>query len=257
MENVVFIPNIDLGNNRSNPYHYSIKSWKKWCDKNNVILFEWKDAVLDTKNFPITFQRYLVFDILDQHKVQYDQILMVDADTIIHPDCPNFFNETYNKFGVTINNGCYEWVTRSINSWGNALFPNEPKLKTWEYFNGGFQVVNKTHKPFYTAVAEFYQENIQIINHYRNLIKAGTDQTIINYLTNLYGIEKHYLPECYNLQDLFTKNLLHLPGHSHFKDDLIFLDAAWIYHFNGIPTTPHNRNTAYWMERTYKHLYND
>ena len=148
---------------------------------------------------------------------------MVDADTIIHPDCPNFFNETYNKFGVTLNNGCYEWVTRSINSWGNALFPDEPKPKTWEYFNGGFQVVNKTYKPFYTAVAEFYQENIQIINHYRNLIKAGTDQTIINYLTNLYGIKKYYLPECYNLQDLFTKNLLHLPGHSHFKDDLIFL----------------------------------
>ena len=62
MKNVVFIPNINTGNNRNNPYHYSVKSWKKWCDKNNVILFEWKDAVLDTKQFPITFQRYLVFN---------------------------------------------------------------------------------------------------------------------------------------------------------------------------------------------------
>ena len=57
MKDIVFIPNIDLGNNRSNPYHYSIKSWQKWCDKKNIILFEWKNAILDTKKFPITFQR--------------------------------------------------------------------------------------------------------------------------------------------------------------------------------------------------------
>jgi len=257
MKNVVFIPNIDLGNSRSTPYHYSIKSWKKWCEKNDSILFEWKDAILNTKEFPITFQRYLVFNILDKHNIEYDQILMVDADTIVHPQCPNFFNETKNKFGVTINNGCYEWVTRSINRWGDSLFPDESKPKTWEYFNGGFQIINKIHKPFYTAVAEFYQENIDLINYYRNIIKAGTDQTIINYLTNLYKIEKHYLPECYNLQELFNKNLLHIPGHSHFKDDLIFLDTGWVYHFNGVPPNHSNRDTAYWMERTYKHLYND
>ena len=36
MKNIVFIPNVDLGNGRNQPYHYSIKSWQKWCDKNNV-----------------------------------------------------------------------------------------------------------------------------------------------------------------------------------------------------------------------------
>jgi len=38
MKNIVFIPNINLGDNRSNPYKYSIASWKKWCDKNNCDL---------------------------------------------------------------------------------------------------------------------------------------------------------------------------------------------------------------------------
>ena len=254
MKNVVFIPNIKL-NNRSNPYHYSIKSWKHWCDKNNVILFEWTKVELDPDTFPITFQRYLVFDILEKENIEYDKILMVDADTIINPECPNFFNLVENKFGVTLNNGSYEWVTRSINSWGEAIFPNEPKPKTWEYFNGGFQIVNKIHKPFYKAVSKFYNDNIATINHYRNIIKAGTDQTIINYLTNYYEVDKQYLPECFNLQELFTKNLLHIPNYSYFKDELIFLQAGWIYHFNGIPQTPSKRNTGYWMERTYKHLY--
>jgi len=35
--NIVFIPNIDLGNGRNNPYHYSVKSWQKWCDKTDIV----------------------------------------------------------------------------------------------------------------------------------------------------------------------------------------------------------------------------
>ncbi len=256
--NIVFIPNINTGNDRNAPYHYSVESWKKWSEQyDDIKVIEWDEPIMDPNQFKITLQRYWVHDILEHNKVEYNQVLIVDADTIIHPNCPNFFNKTEGKFGVVVNNGCYEWVTRSIKQWGDALFLNEPKVKPWEYFNGGFQITNKEHIPFYKKVQEYYTLNINEINKLNEQIKAGTDQTIINYLTNLYKVKKHYLPECYNLQDLFTKNLLHLPGHSHFKDDLIFLDAGWIYHFNGIPTTPHNRNTAYWMERTYKHLYND
>ena len=35
--NIVFIPNINLGNNRNTPYHYSIKSWKKWSKQYNDV----------------------------------------------------------------------------------------------------------------------------------------------------------------------------------------------------------------------------
>ena len=41
MKNVVFIPNIDLGNGRSTPYQYSVKSWQTWCDKHDVELVEY------------------------------------------------------------------------------------------------------------------------------------------------------------------------------------------------------------------------
>ena len=149
MKNIVFIPNVDLGNGRNNPYHYSIKSWKTWCDKHNVELIEWTEPITDVTKFKVTLQRYWVHEILQHNGIDYDQVLIVDADTIIHPDTPNFFNETDDKFGVVVNNGCYEWVTRSIRDWGNALFPNEPKVKPWKYFNGGFQITNKSHIPFY------------------------------------------------------------------------------------------------------------
>lgn len=253
MKNIVFIPNIDLGNGRSTPYHYSIKSWKHWCDANDVRLIEWTEPITDVSKFKVTLQRYWVHDILQHNGVDYDQVLIVDADTIIHPNTPNFFNETDGKFGVVVNNGCYEWVIRSITKWGDALFPNEPKVKPWKYFNGGFQITNKSHIPFYKDVQQYYSNNIELINELDAKIKSGTDQTIINYLTQLHKIDTIYMDECYNLQDLFRKNLLHIPGHSWFSDELHFLEAGWVYHFNAIPNS--SRNTSYWMERTYKHLY--
>ena len=38
-----------------------------------------------------------VFDLLENNDIKYNQIV-VDADTIVHPNCPNFFEMTENKF---------------------------------------------------------------------------------------------------------------------------------------------------------------
>ena len=251
--NIVFIPNIDLGNNRSTPYHYSVKSWKKWCDKNECELIEWKDPIMDSNTFPIIMQREWVFDIIEYNDIDYDQVLIVDADTIVHPDCPNFFKETNHNYSAVVNNGCYEWVTRSIREWGKAMFPNEPLVKPYNYFNTGFVIVNKKHKSFFNEIKELYLNRGDEIKHYRDTIKASTGQTMVNFMLQKNNIEVTKLSEGYNLQDLFRKNLLHIPNHSWFSDDLHFLDAGWVYHFNAIPQN--DRHVSYWMERTYKHLY--
>jgi hypothetical protein len=252
--NVVFIPNISTGNNRNSSYHFSIKSWEKWAEQfNDIRVIEWTDPICSPEDLKITLQRYWVHDILESNNIDYKQVLIVDADTIIHPDSPNFFNLTEGKFSVVVNNGCYEWVTRSIKNWGQSLFPDDIQLKPWEYFNGGFQITSKEHIPFYNFVKEFYQTNAFIVKTLAEKIKAGTDQTVVNYLAKKFGIEVNFLPEAYNLQDMFRKNLLHIPGHSWFEDELRFLDAGWVYHFNAIPKNP--RHVDYWMERTYKELY--
>ena len=156
---LVFIPNINTGDNRNQNYKYSIKSWKNWGDKNGVKVIEWTEPIVDPKYMKITLQRYWVHDILEHNDIEYDQVLIVDADTIIHPDCPNFFKLTNNKFSVVVNNGCYEWVTRSIKLWGDSLFPKDKKISPWNYFNGGFQIKKKIHIPFYKKVQKFYTEN--------------------------------------------------------------------------------------------------
>lgn len=253
MKNIVFIPNINLNNGRSTPYHYSIKSWEKWCIKNNCRLIEWEDPILDPDYFPIIMQREWVFDILEHNNIEYDQVLIVDADTIVHPNCPNFFEETNNNYSAIINNGCYEWVLRSIEGWGECLFPDQQLVKTYDYFNTGFVIVNKKHKPFLEEIKNLYLNQTEEIKNYRDKIKASTGQTIVNFMLQKYNIKTTKLPESYNLQDLYKKSLLHIPGYSYFSDDLHFLKAGWVYHFNAIPKNP--RDTSYWMERTYKNLY--
>ena len=254
MSNIVFIPNISTGDDRNTPYHYSVKSWQKWAEQyEDVVVVEWTDPLMDPEIMKITLQRYYVHQMLESNHIEYEQVLIVDADTVIHPNCPNFFKETNGEFSVVLNNGCYEWTSRSIRNWGKNLFPEEPLVKTWKYFNGGFQITSREHVEFYKQVQDYYSTNLERINKLQKLIKAGTDQTIINYLVQKEGMKVNYLPESYNLQDLYRKNLLHIPNHSWFSDELHYLECGWIYHFNAIPQNP--RHVSYWMERTYKELY--
>lgn len=254
MKNIVFIPNIDCNDNRNTPYHYSVQSWINWSKKfDDVEVLVWTEPIADPKQMKITLQRYWVFDILKHNNIDYDQVLLVDADTIVHPDCPNFFKETERKFCGVINNGCYEWVTRSIREWGNSLFPAQEKVKPWQYINGGFIIANSAHESFFNEIKKFYTENLDTINHLTKIIKAGTDQTIINYLLKIHNVDVKYLPECYDLQDMFNKHLLHIPGHAWWPDTLLFTEAGWVYHFNAIPSNP--RDLHYWMQRTYNELW--
>jgi len=254
--NIIFIPNIDSKNNRNRPYQFSINSWKHWAEQfDDIQVVEWTEPITDPAIMKVTLQRYWVFDILKHNNINYDQVLLVDADTIVHPNCPNFFNETERKFCGVANTGCYEWVTRSITNWGASLFPTAAKVKTWKYINGGFLIVNKDHEDILKQIQKFYMDNLDKINILSKQIKAGTDQTIVNYLLQEYNVDVKLLPECYNLQSMFDKHLLHIPGYSWWPDEMIYLDAGWVYHFNAIPQTKDNRDDFYWMERTYNKLY--
>ena len=177
MKNVVFIPNIDLGNGRSDKYSYCINSWKSWCDKNDCELLMWEDLLLPVEQMKITWQRYYVFDILDANNIDYSQVLLVDADTIIHPECPNFFNETDGKYAAVMNDGDYEWVNKSIAQYGTKFF-NKDTFPTWRYVNGGFQIFNESHKDYLKSLLEWYNENSIELNQVFGKWNS-TDQTSI------------------------------------------------------------------------------
>jgi len=254
MKNIIFQVNIQ-GNRHRPEFDLSTKSWKKWADKNNCEIFVLDQFIQDEQYMKPNWQKWYIFDLLEQNNIDYDQILVVDADTIVHPDCPNFFEETNHEFCVVRNDGCYEWVLRSIREYKDFLF-KDLDVDCWDYFNSGFVILNKKHKPFIKEVLKWYDENVQNINWAEENIKASTEQTPLNFLVKKHNVKVKYLSEKYNLQDMFKKNLLWIKNYSWWEDKLLFINAGWVYHFNAIPQqTEDNRDQSYWIERTYKELY--
>ena len=95
----------------------------------------------------ITWQRYMIHELLEANNIEYDQVLMMDCDSIIHPDTPNFFEMTDNKFVGIHTQGSYDWVLRSMENYSKYIF-EDYMSKWWEYIDCGFIIVNEIHKEF-------------------------------------------------------------------------------------------------------------
>ena len=122
-KNIVFLVDIKLkgsgrwAGTRSDPYKFSIDSWKVWCKKHGHELFVLTEEVLPHEHMPVSWQRYFIFDLLEANDIDYDQIMYVDADTIPHPNCPDVFKMSERKFCFVHNDGSYDWVLRSIENY--------------------------------------------------------------------------------------------------------------------------------------------
>ena len=247
MKNIVFIPNVkgtDEKRLREVAYDLSIKSWQHWCKKNNCELMIMEDLIHDYDEMKITWQRYYVLELLENSGIEYDQVLMIDADTIVHPDCPNFFDLTEHKYTGVRNYGSMDWVLRSIENYGHHFF-NKKTIPFEYYINGGFHIVNKNHKQFLQEVIKFYWENKDNLLQIQNTWQCGTDQTPINFLLREHNIDLKVLPYEFNMQDMMRLEVL--------GQDMLHTRHGWIYHFN-CGVKPHPRA---WMEATYNYLYKE
>ena len=258
MKNIIFIMDVDLqgstheslahrySDSRRAPYKYSINSWEKWATKNNAEVFILNDALMPNKDMGICWQRYYLFDILEANNIEYDQILMVDADTIVHPDCPNFFELTEGKFTGVHCDASYDWVCRSIENYSRYAF-NGFMSKFYNYIDCGFMVVNKQHKDFFNQIVSFYHQNSKNLRKIETTFHVGTDQTPVNMLIERENINLKLLPYEFNMVDMNRKELL--------DDNLSFTKIGWVYQFNCIPNNKDNQATYYWMKKTYETLY--
>jgi hypothetical protein len=253
-KNIVFIPAIDAGRGRHHAYKYSIQSWKNWADKHNAKVVVWDTPLYTWEEMTIPWQRYHLFKILDHNEIEFDQVLMVDSDTIVHPDTPNFFEMTERKYTGVLDLGCWEWTGRSLRHYKDIF--DGYKLDRGLYFNGGFQIVNESHREFFDFVLDYYFKNQDTLVE-KQKAGLGTDQTVINYLIQTQGIHLKMLPSTFNLHHMSSKNLLNF-GQSWWGDSMENLyEQAWVYHFNAIPKNQLNRSSAYFIKRAYEELWQE
>jgi len=178
---------------------------------------------------------------LDSSGVDYNQVLIVDADTIIHPDAPDIFKLTDDKFCAVRSYGSYDWMCRSIENYKKHMFP-DINVPYFEYFNSGVILCNKKHKKFYEKIINFYLTNRENIVKLQETYQVGTDQPILNFFVKQENIEYKQFDYEWNMQDMNRFEIL--------DDELTFTKLGWIYHFNGIPDDLRN----YMMKKTQEEL---
>ena len=241
-KNVVFM--ITANSENKKEYQYSVSSWKYFCEKNDAQLILLDKTIIDQSKMHIIFQRYYLFDMLENSDVDYDQVLMVDADTIVHPACPNFFDMTDDKYCMVHDDGSYDWILRGMEHYKKYLFKDE-WFDFWEYGNGGFQIVNKNHKEFFKEMIKLYFENKELIDSLVDKFGIGRDQTILNFMLKRHNIDVKLLPYEYNMTCMPKKEII--------GDDMLHTRIGHVMHFNGLPDK--EKSVPVWMEATWRHLY--
>ena len=198
-----------------------LNTWRHWCNRHDVELFILDTEIMDTNYMKPTWQRWYVFDILKSNDIDYNQVALVDVDTMIHWNAPNFFDETDNKFSACVDNDNIGWVKQSIDGY-RKFFKDD---LDWEsYFNCGFIVINKTHTKLCDMIKKFRIDNHSDLIYLQSTLSKGTDQTPVNFIVNDSEFTVNYLSKKWNLTHLNRKEILH---------NNMFVDLGWIWHFNG------------------------
>jgi len=182
-------------------FEYSKKTWEYWCNRNNVLFFEYNTPSLeDVGKHKVTWQRW--FDLENQLKeINWNKVVVVDASYMIKWDTPNFFELTSNKLNVFQALENIRWMDEGIKGY-QKLFPNV-KFDLKRYIDCGFQIFTKKHLPFLTKLKNFYFNNIDKILELQSKVGRGTDQPIYNYILQRDNIELGFeLPNSYNLNHM-------------------------------------------------------
>ena len=218
--NVVFITSIK-GLVDTSYEEYCLNTWKYWCKKNDVELFVLNEELTDAKYMKPTWQRWYVLDILEMNGVNYNQVAMVDVDTMVRWDAPNFFELTDNKFSAVVDQDNIGWVKQSID--GYQHFFKDVELDWEDYFNCGFVVLNSKHKDLCKTILNFWEENDGELVMLQSTLSKGTDQTPVNYMVKR-DTEVNYLSKKFNLTHFNRKEII---------NNLMFIDCGYVWHFNG------------------------
>lgn len=201
-----------------------IESWKKWTSINNISLIVNDQNPYDVNYMPIRFQRWKIFDMLENSELNVKRILISDYDTYINENCENFIDKSVNLttcryFGPL---GKLFEVKKIIK---DNLF-SDLNYDIEDHFNSGVVILTKEHKLIFDEFYQMYEIHkkfiLECFNYYKNV-----DEIIISFLIKKFKINTIQLDYKYNMNNLHINELLNENGIIKDKFDKI-------YHFGGL-----------------------
>lgn len=240
-KNIVFITTMDQAPDSMDYKRWCFASWEYWCKKHDVEIFVLDTPLVDKSLMKPTWQRWHALEILEANDIEYKQVALVDADTLIHPNAPNFFELTQWNFAAVQDDLMVEWVHNSIQGYKD-FWPNVDFDWT-TYFNCGFIVINGTHKALCTQITAFYYANREELQRRQHeTLRKGSDQTPVNYMVRAGEHPITFLSKKWNFTHLHQRGVLNdmLPS------------VGYVYHFNGFEKTMRDSVMAQNWERLKK-----
>jgi hypothetical protein len=180
-------------------------TWRWWCRRNGVE-FVLLDRPLGGEAFslmPPTVQRWLAPAELLGTSLE-DQVAVVDADTMIRWDAPDFFSQARGGLAAVRGNDP-AWIHASIEAFG-PLFPGV-SLPWWEYFNAGLVVLGPAELPVLRTFVEHQLHHRVELMAIQRRANVGTDQTPLNLTVRQAGRPVTFLPPPFNLLNCFAPPL--------------------------------------------------
>jgi len=216
-------------------FEYSKQSWKYWCENNDVVFFEYTTPSLpDLMAHRVTWQRWFdVFNQLEAAGIDYNKIYMIDANSIIKWDTPNFFDLcTDDRLVAWRDSDNLNWIYECVKGWDEYFQFN--KFNISRYINAGCLIINETHKPLIEKLKSIYFDDHQTLMKYQHTVKKGSDQGPLNFLIQMNGVEVNMdLPLPFKLTHLHRKDLFQHNWQLNIDKTPFFIKYGYIWIFNG------------------------
>lgn len=188
---------------------YSRYTWEYWCKKNNVTFVHYnKPTFDDCMRHKITWQRW--FDYDKYVPSDWDSFMSVDASIMVRWDAPNYFDLGDGEMSVMRANENWKWVSESIAGYTD-MFPGLD-FRYKDYFCGGMVLFRKKNEYILKDIKKFFFDNIDtILKKEDKEVLRGTDQPVINYITQSHNEKLHYWSPTEVVNHLYRRNIL---GHN-------------------------------------------
>ena len=202
---------------------YSIKTWKWWCEKNNI------DFIVNDKHDERFGKPIWNKELIHSFGKGYDKIGVVDSDTMIKWDTPNIF-ETFSKdeFCGVVDNANLNWIHDSVNVY-KKFFDSDIDLNS--YFNAGVLFFGNKYLDIFEDILNFYLKNQEELDNWQ--LGGGKEQTILNYHLVKHNVKKKELTPNWNMLGMHKRGLFSYNWQLNEDKTPFFVKYGNIWHFTG------------------------
>lgn len=235
--------------NHKEYFEISKLCWQSYCKKHNI------DFVLIDKKLPnvkfCVWHKEFIFDYIGD---RYEKIALVDFDTMVNWNSPNFFDLYNDEFCGVIDNESLFWTENSLNAFKNSFEElKNVDIKLCEYINGGVLFFHRSHKKFFEQLKNFYIRNKSTFDNW-NVPNTGKEQTILNLYLKKENVNKKYLDFRFNTMRLIKNDWLHYNWQLNEDKTPFFIKYSYIWHFTGCSIEERTQLMTQLWNQT-KHLY--